>query len=124
MAYREGPRRGGHGGGFGGHGGGFGGHGGGFGCPQREAPVHTGEEYDVEISDVSRRGEGIARIQGFIVFVAGAKKGDKLRVRISSVRNRFAVGEVVGGEQSTPTEQAEEEAPTEENEEESEKTTE
>src|SRR5579875_1520666 len=36
-------------------------------------PVKAGEEYDVEITEIGRRGDGIAKIQGFIILVAGAK---------------------------------------------------
>ena len=32
-------------------------------------PVETGKEYDVQITEVSRKGDGIARIQGFVIFV-------------------------------------------------------
>ncbi|MDW0202604.1 MAG: TRAM domain-containing protein, partial [Nitrososphaeraceae archaeon] len=38
-------------------------------------PVETGKEYDVEITELSKKGDGIARIQGFIIFVGGAKAG-------------------------------------------------
>jgi predicted RNA-binding protein with TRAM domain len=32
-------------------------------------PVETGREYDVQITEISRKGDGIARIQGFVIFV-------------------------------------------------------
>ena len=59
-------------------------------------PVEVGKEYDVEIQEISRRGEGIARIEGLVVFVAGAKEGDKLRIKVTRVSNRFAEAEVIG----------------------------
>ena len=58
-------------------------------------PVEMGKEYEVEISEISRRGDGIARVQGFVIFVAGAKAGQKTKIRITSVGDRFAKGEVV-----------------------------
>ena len=93
------------GGGYGGGrgGGGFGrggGGGGGFGRPRfddnKPKPVKVGEEYDVEISDVGAKGDGITKIENFIVFVANAKKGEKCRIRIKEVANKFAIGEKVG----------------------------
>ena len=30
-------------------------------------PVETGKEYDVQISEISRKGDGIARVQGFVI---------------------------------------------------------
>jgi predicted RNA-binding protein with TRAM domain len=64
----------------------------GFGGPK---PVEEGKEYDLEVTEVSQRGDGIARVQGFVIFVKGGKVGDKAKVRITSVGPRFAVGEKV-----------------------------
>ncbi len=66
-------------------------------APPREAPVKEGEEYDVSIEAVGQRGDGLAKIQGFAVFVPGTKVGDKPRVRIENVRGNFAVASVVEG---------------------------
>ena len=38
-------------------------------------PVETGKEYDVHITETSRKGDGIARIQGFVIFVKDARVG-------------------------------------------------
>ncbi len=116
--------RGGSRGGFGGGSrGGFGGGSRGFGGdrPRFErtepAPVNVGEEYDVEITEVGSRGDGIARIKNFVVFVPNVNKGDKVRIKIKELRGRSAIGEVVGsGAAST---EATEEAPAEEASEES-----
>jgi predicted RNA-binding protein with TRAM domain len=70
---------------------------GGFGSSFRPKPVEVGKEYDVTISDTSRRGEGIAKIDGFVIFVAGAKQGQSAKVKITRVTDRFATGEVVTG---------------------------
>ena len=106
MYGRGGDRRGGSGGGRSGgggfgRGGGFGGGGGGFGRPHREdddkpKPIKVGEEHDVKITDVGAKGDGITKIENFIVFVAGAKKGEECRIRIKEVASRFAIGEKIG----------------------------
>ena len=58
-------------------------------------PVETGKEYTVDITDTGKSGDGIAKIQGFIVFVKGAKAGDKnVKIKINSVGDRFAAAEV------------------------------
>ena len=49
-----------------------------FGGPK---PVEVGKEYEVRISEVSRRGDGIARIQGFVIFVEGRKRESISRSR-------------------------------------------
>jgi predicted RNA-binding protein with TRAM domain len=38
-----------------------------------------GKEYEVEITETGPQGEGIARIQGFVVRVASAKLGDHVK---------------------------------------------
>jgi predicted RNA-binding protein with TRAM domain len=58
-------------------------------------PVKVGEKYDVEIAEVGTRGDGIARIQNFVIFVPGTRRGDKVRIEIKDVRARFAIGEKV-----------------------------
>jgi predicted RNA-binding protein with TRAM domain len=59
------------------------------------APVNEGEEYDVKIEDLGRDGDGITRIEGFVVFVSGAKLGDEVKIRITSTRRNFAFAEIV-----------------------------
>ncbi len=60
-----------------------------------KAPVELGQEYEGEIEDISRRGDGIAKIEGFVIFVANAKKGDHVKFKITKIGRRFAVGELV-----------------------------
>lgn len=59
-------------------------------------PVKVGEEYDVQINEIGSKGDGIARIKNFVVFVAGTKQGEKTRIKIKEVKNRFAIGEKMG----------------------------
>ena len=66
---------------------------GGFGSSPK--PVEMGKEYEVEISEISKRGDGIARIEGFVIFVAGGKSGQKAKIRITSIGDRFAKAEIV-----------------------------
>ena len=63
--------------------------------PMRPSPVEEGHEYDVTVESIGSRGDGIAKIQGFIIFVPGAKIGDNLKVRIATVRRNFAIAEPV-----------------------------
>ncbi|MBU4535249.1 MAG: TRAM domain-containing protein [Euryarchaeota archaeon] len=59
------------------------------------APIKEGGEYDVKIEDTGRDGDGIARIEGFVVFVSGAKEGDEVKIKINSIRRNFAFADVV-----------------------------
>ena len=58
-------------------------------------PVEVGEEYDVDIKELSRRGEGIARIKGLVTFIPNTKPGDHLKVRITRIGRRYAEARVV-----------------------------
>jgi len=82
-----------------GRGGGYGRSSGGSGGFRsfKPKPVEVGKEYDVTISEISRRGDGIAKIDGFVIFVAGAKQGWQGKVKVTQVANRCATGTVVGG---------------------------
>jgi predicted RNA-binding protein with TRAM domain len=65
-------------------------------------PVETGKEYTVDITDTGKSGDGIAKIQGFIIFVKVAKAGDKnVKIKINSVGSRFATAEIVAGSTDT-----------------------
>ena len=61
-------------------------------------PVEAGKEYDVQITEISRKGEGLARIHGFVIFVKEGKVGQNAKIRIIQVGNRFATAEIVNGQ--------------------------
>jgi predicted RNA-binding protein with TRAM domain len=56
------------------------------------APIEVGKEYDVNIEDIAREGDGIARVEGFVIFVADTKVGDAVKIQIDKVMRRFAIG--------------------------------
>lgn len=70
-------------------------------------PIKAGEEYDVEIKEVGSKGDGIARVSNFVVFVNGAKMGEKLHIKITDVKDRFAIGEKTEGSGTVKTESTE-----------------
>ena len=117
MDYERRERRGGYGGR---REGGYGRREGGYGQRFPPKPVEIGKEYDVEIQETSRRGEGIARIKGLVVFVPNTKPGDHVKIRITRISRRFCEAEVVGQSEGKP--ETEEEAETTETESETENT--
>jgi predicted RNA-binding protein with TRAM domain len=60
-------------------------------------PVELGNEYDIEITDRGKSGttDGIAKIQGLVIFVKEGKVGDRVRVKITAIGERFAKAERV-----------------------------
>ncbi len=81
-------------------------------------PVKVGDEVEVTVEAVASKGDGIAKKDGFVIFVKDAKQGEKLNVRIVEVRARYALGERTGSG-SAPSEPSEsaDNAPQEESEE-------
>ncbi len=67
----------------------------GSGFRQPSCPVEEGKVYEAKIEDIGREGDGLARIQNFVVFIPGTKVGDQVKVRITRVLRRMAFGEVV-----------------------------
>jgi predicted RNA-binding protein with TRAM domain len=61
----------------------------------RNQPVEVDKEYEAKIEDISRRGDGIAKIEGFIIFVPNTEQGEHVKFKITRVGNRFAIGERV-----------------------------
>ena len=67
------------------------GHGKGF----KRCPVELGEELEVDISELSPKGEGVARSQGFVIYVAGTKPGDRVKIKVIRITEKAAKGQVV-----------------------------
>ncbi len=86
---------------------------------ERFAPVKVGDELEVKIEAVGEKGDGIAKKEGFVLFVPNAKEGQQVKIRVTKVLRKVGFAEVVGESQATPQEeaQAEESADTEKTEE-------
>jgi translation initiation factor 2 subunit 2 len=59
-----------------------------------KAPVVVGEIYRLTIEDVGRRGDGVAKKEGFVIFVTGANtRGAQVNAKITKVlgNNAYAV---------------------------------
>lgn len=56
-------------------------------------PVKENQEVEVVIDDIGSRGDGIARIEGYLIFVPRSKIGERVRVKIRSVGEKFALAE-------------------------------
>lgn len=61
--------------------------------------MEEGKVYEATIEDLGREGDGLARIENFVVFVPGTKIGDRVKIRITRVLRRMAFGEVVEEEE-------------------------
>lgn len=110
-------------GGYGGHregGSSSGGGHGGYGPRPMTAPVKVGEEMDVTIEAVGEKGDGLAKKNGFVLFVPGVKEGQQVRIRVTKVLRKVGFAEVIGdatgaaSSEAAPAEAPAEEASSEE----------
>lgn len=74
------------------------------------APVKVGDELEVKIEAVGEKGDGIAKKEGFVLFVPGTKVGDQVKVRVTRVLRKVGFAEVIGKEAKKPAEEPSEEA--------------
>lgn len=58
--------------------------------------VQEGETYEVSIEDVGKRGDGVARYEGFLIFVEGGMKGQTVRVKVDRITGNMAFAHIVG----------------------------
>src|ERR687896_2062626 len=54
------------------------------------APVRAGEELELRIDSLAYGGNGVGRLNGFVVFVRGAFPGDRVRAKVTKVKRGFA----------------------------------
>ena len=62
---------------------------------ERVAPVNVGDTFEVSIGAVGEKGDGIAKVKGFVLFVAKVKKGDYVKIRVTKVLKNVGFAEVV-----------------------------
>ena len=60
------------------------------------APVKVGDELDVKIEAIGGKGDGIAKKDGFVLFVPNTKEGDEVKVRVTRVLRNVGFAEVAG----------------------------
>ena len=63
--------------------------------PELPKPVKMGEEFEVTVNAVGGRGDGIAKKDGFVIFVQGGLKGEVVRIRITELNRSFAVAQKI-----------------------------
>ena len=57
--------------------------------------INKNEEYIVKIVDNGIDGEGIARVDGYTLFVDGAIKGEKIKVLIVKANKTYGYGKII-----------------------------
>ena len=73
------------------------------------APVKVGDELEVTIEAVGEKGDGIAKKDGFVLFVPNTAQGDHVKITVTKVLRKVGFAEVIGQSEG-PAEEAPAEA--------------
>lgn len=60
-----------------------------------DLPVQIGQQYEAEIIGISHDGEGVGRVNGFTLFVAGALPGERALVRVEHLKKQYGYAALV-----------------------------
>src|SRR6266542_1666264 len=66
------------------------------------AKPRRGDVLDLTIDDLAFGGEGVGRVEGYVIFVRGVVPGDRVRVRVVEARSRFGRAVIESLEMSSP----------------------
>ena len=69
---------------------------------QRDYPVYKGQVLEVDITGYTSEGQGVARVEGLAVFVAGAIKGERVKIKIAHLGHTAAYGDILEILQASP----------------------
>lgn len=62
----------------------------------RESPVKAGQIVkNLKIEEVGEKGDGIAKIKGFIIIIFGGKVDSTYNVKITRVMPKYAFAEII-----------------------------
>ena len=62
---------------------------------EKKCPVELGNELLVNITDVCPNGDGMSKIQGYIIMVPKAKPRDLVKIKLTQVGEKSAIGEII-----------------------------
>ncbi|MED1865997.1 23S rRNA (uracil(1939)-C(5))-methyltransferase RlmD [Fictibacillus nanhaiensis] len=57
-----------------------------------DLPVHKNESYEVDIVDLTHEGAGVARVNGFTLFVPNTLPGERAKIKVIGVKKGFGFG--------------------------------
>lgn len=66
------------------------------------ATLRRGQRVPLEIASLTHEGQGVARLDGYVVFVRGALPGDQAEVELTKIRRSFAEGQAVNIVRQSP----------------------
>ena len=63
--------------------------------PETPTQLHRGDELELSVDSLAFGGSGVARLDGYVVFVAGAVPGDRVRALVGKSKRAYAEARAV-----------------------------
>jgi 23S rRNA (uridine2552-2'-O)-methyltransferase len=60
-----------------------------------DAPVEEGDVIEAEVADVGDEGDGVVRVDGYVLFVEDADEGETVEIRVTETKPNFGFAERV-----------------------------
>lgn len=60
-----------------------------------QTPLQKNQQFQIQIIDIGTSGEGVGKIEDFIVFVPGTLPGDTIEVRLLKVKKSYGYGKMI-----------------------------
>ncbi|WP_158058681.1 23S rRNA (uridine(2552)-2'-O)-methyltransferase [Halorussus halophilus] len=57
------------------------------------SPLREGDTVEVEIEDIGSEGDGVAKVDGYTLFVSGVEQGDTVEVKVTDVKPNYGFAE-------------------------------
>ncbi|MDP3386960.1 MAG: 23S rRNA (uracil(1939)-C(5))-methyltransferase RlmD, partial [Eubacteriales bacterium] len=61
----------------------------------QEISMRKNDILETEIVDINHRGQGVAKLDGFVVFVDNVIMGDRVKLEIIEVKKKYAIGKLI-----------------------------
>ncbi|WP_395096571.1 23S rRNA (uracil(1939)-C(5))-methyltransferase RlmD [Bacillus amyloliquefaciens] len=65
-------------------------------------PIEKNEYYDVTFEDLTHEGAGVAKVQGFPIFVPNALPEEKAQIKVTRIKKGFAFGRLIELKEESP----------------------
>ena len=63
-------------------------------------PVKVGQCINLPIISEGEKGDGVGKVEGYVIFVPGAKKGEEVQVKITRTLPKVGFAEILAGEET------------------------
>lgn len=60
-----------------------------------KCPVQEGEEYSLTCEGIGNKGDGIFKVERFVIVVPEAQQGKSYKIRVNKVLRNLAFGEII-----------------------------